>query len=52
MILKLDEDHYNYEYRNGAPQAGYKRLMSQIANQHEYYKRRYAYAMYEREVRE
>lgn len=52
LIVKLDVDHYNSEYREGEPQAGYKRLMSQLANQHEHYKRRYAYAMYEREVRE
>ena len=52
MIVKLDRDNYNSDFRNGHPQAGYKRMLSQVLNQHEAYKRRYAYAMYEREVRE
>ena len=50
--MKLDVDHYNIEFREGAPQAGYKRMLAQVFNQEEHYKRRYAYAMYEREVRE
>lgn len=52
FIAALDYDAYNEEYRNGEPQAGFKRMLAQILNQEEHYKRRYAYAMYEREVRE
>ena len=52
MIMKLDVDHYNIDFRNYHPQAGYKRMLSQVLNQYESYKRRYAYAMYDREVRE
>jgi hypothetical protein len=52
LIVKLNNDFYNRDFRNGHPQAGYKRLLSQVLNQEEHYKRRYMYAMFEREVRE
>lgn len=31
FIAALDYDAYNEEYRNGAPQAGFKRMLAQIS---------------------